>query len=396
MILPFFTDDALRGYNVRHFKGGELLVSVKVLHVTYDMGIGGTEMVIKNIIEGFAGSYPDVDFSLFCIEKPLGPWGQELENKGIPIHSYSRRQGFDWSLIWAIRRVVREQKIDILHCHQYTPWVYGLLASFWTRAKVIFTEHGRFYPDASSWKRRMLNPWFSRLTDATTAISRATKQALVDYEAIKPSAISIIYNGIVPLRPDLAKVAKIRSDIGVADNHVLFGTVARFDPIKNQVMMLRAFARVAARHPGAWLLMVGDGVERVRLQALCQQLEIGERVFFSGYISNPVNHLGAMDVFLLSSLSEGTSMTLLEAMSLGKPCIVTDSGGNPEIIVHEDNGLVTSNNDEAAFAVAMEALLADPAKSAFYSRQAKERFTKNFVVENMVKQYFTLYQGLFP
>ena len=93
--------------------------------------------------------------------------------------------GFDTSLIAAIRRHIKTNNIDIIHCHQYTPWVYGVLAAFGTKTKVVFTEHGRFYPDTSSRKRKLLNPLLHKLTTATTAISSATKQALVEFENIK-------------------------------------------------------------------------------------------------------------------------------------------------------------------------------------------------------------------
>jgi hypothetical protein len=116
-----------------------------VMHLTYDMRIGGTEMVIKNLIEG---SDPALfDMSIYCIETPIGPWGIEMQNLGLPITSTSREPGFDTSLIFAIRKHLKTNSIKILHCHQYTPWIYGVLAAFGTKTKVIFTEHGRFYPD---------------------------------------------------------------------------------------------------------------------------------------------------------------------------------------------------------------------------------------------------------
>ena len=115
---------------------------MKVLHVTYDMRIGGTEMVIKNIIEGSASN--NVEMSIFCIEEPLGPWGLSLKENGISVTSYSRAPSFDLQLVRSLRRHIKRCSIDVVHCHQYTPWVYGALASLGTKAKVIFTEHGRF------------------------------------------------------------------------------------------------------------------------------------------------------------------------------------------------------------------------------------------------------------
>jgi glycosyltransferase involved in cell wall biosynthesis len=366
----------------------------KIMHVTYDMRIGGTEMVIKNIIEGFNELYPDFEFSLFCIEQPVGPWGQMLQGHGIKIDSYCRRPGFDWRLIRAVRHSIVFHNIDVVHCHQYTPWVYGLIAALGTRAKVIFTEHGRFYPDVRSWKRLLLNPLFSRCTSVITSISKATKNALVQFEGIKEKDIVVVYNGIIPLKPNDDEVCKIRKHLGVGTDQFVFGTVARFDPIKNQAMMIRAFANVASENPDVCLLLVGDGEERNRLQSLADTLAVADRVFFTGYISEPVNFIAAMDIFLLSSLSEGASMTLLEAMSLGKPCIVTNAGGNSEIIVNKENGLVTPNDDVSAFSAAMKLLSQDSALRDTCSAGARLRFDKMFAIKHMVNHYRDLYEGL--
>ena len=175
-------------------------------------------------------------------------------------------------------------------------------------------------------KRKFVNPLLLKLTEHVTAISKATKQALVDYEFIPANAIQVVYNGIQPLTVDEAECRRFREILNLRDKTIVFGTIARLDPIKNQRMMIAAFARLLNTHPGAALIIVGDGEERASLEKQVTELGIADSVRFTGYINNPANVLGIMDVFLLSSLSEGTSMTLLEAMSLKKPCIVTTSG----------------------------------------------------------------------
>ena len=128
---------------------------LKILHLTYDMRIGGTEQVIKNLILGTDASR--FTMSVLCIESPLGPFAEDLINQDIHIEALSRKPGFDASLISQIRQHIKEHKIDIIHCHQYTPYVYGALGALMTPAKVIFTEHGRFYPDSTTWKRKVIN-----------------------------------------------------------------------------------------------------------------------------------------------------------------------------------------------------------------------------------------------
>ena len=353
------------------------------------MRIGGTEQVIKNLIEG---SDKDLfDTSIFCIEQPLGPFGQMLLEKGIVIDSAQRREGFDIKLINTIRQYIKKANIDVLHCHQYTPWVYGALAAIGTGSKVIFTEHGRFYPDRTSWKRKVVNPILNLLTYKITAISKATKQALIDYEYLPESRIEVIYNGIQPLKKDTEQTRLLKQKLHLSPSTRILGTIARLDPIKNHSMMFKAFKLVLKEHPDSVLLLVGDGEERENLEQLVDELGIRKNVIFTGYIPSPQHFLDCMDIFLLPSLSEGTSMTLLEAMSLSKPCVVTDAGGNPEIIAHNENGLVTENDDASGFSDAIIKLLKNHRERKEMSVAAKSRFIKFFSAELMCDQFTNIY-----
>ncbi len=362
---------------------------MRVMHVTFDMRIGGTEMVIKNIIEGNADA--SIEMSIYCIEAPLGPWGEDLKASGTPITVEKRQPGFDKSLISKIRRHIKDNNIDILHCHQYTPWVYGALAAAFTKTKVIFTEHGRFYPDSGSWKRKLVNPVLLKMTDSITAISQATKHALSMYESIPNKSIDLIYNGISPLKPKVPKL-EIKTKYCIPNNSFVLGTIARLDPIKNQIMMLRAFSRVVARIDNLFLVIIGDGEMRESLEEEARELGIIEHVLFTGYIPKPDALLNVFDVFLLPSLSEGTSMTLLEAMSLGKPCVVTDAGGNAEIVEHQKTGLVSRNDDVDDYEKALIRIISNSEELAIYSNNAFERFDTLFDSRIMSDKYSLLYQ----
>lgn len=363
-----------------------------ILHITYDMRIGGTEQVIKNLVEGSDKSR--YHMSILCIESPIGPFGQMLQEQGVRIDTLPRRDGFDSGLIRRIRRYIKQQQIDILHCHQYTPWVYGCLAAIGTGKQVIFTEHGRFYPDSSSWKRKLVNPVLDMLTDHITAISEATRQALVGYEYLPAKRISVVYNGIHGLEPDDQATRAVRQQYALPDEGMVLGTIARLDPIKNHKMMLDAFSQVLAKHPDTRLVIVGDGEMRGAIEAQIDELGLGKHVILTGYVAKPQHLLNLMDIFLLSSLSEGTSMTLLEAMSLGKPCVVTKAGGNPEIIKHNHNGLVTKNDDADAFAEAIIKLIEEPDTRNSMQQQATQRFTELFTAEKMAEAYAGLYDRI--
>ena len=361
----------------------------KILHLTYDMRIGGTEMVIKSLIEGTDKTLFDVE--ILCIESKTGPFGDQLIEQGCTITNLNWLGGFDKKLIKQIRHYLKKNSIDVLHCHQYTPWVYATLAALGMGSKVIFTEHGRFYPDYSSWKRRFINPLLALFTYKITAISKATKQALVDYEFLSAGKIDVIYNGIKGLQADKDDVTRTKNKLNISADTLVFGTIARLDPIKNHDMMIRAFAKTLEKLPSAMLIIVGDGDLMGELKGLVNDLNIKESVIFTGYIPYPKDYLAIFDIFLLSSLSEGTSMTLLEAMSLEKPCVVTDAGGNKEIIAHGETGLVTDNNNMQQYSDAMILLGTDPEQISIYGKQAKIRFQEQFDTQHMSNAYEQCY-----
>lgn len=354
------------------------------------MHIGGTEQVIKNLVEATDKSM--FNLSILCLEAPTGPFGEMLAEKGYQIDSIPRKEGFDLKLIYKIRKYIIEHNIDVLHCHQYTPWVYGALASILTGSKVIFTEHGRFYPDRSSWKRKYINPFLVKLTDHITAISKATKQALVDYEYIPASKITVIYNGIAELESDETASDRLRTKLSISADALILGTIARLDPIKNHRLLISAFAEIQRQHPSSILAIVGDGEMRSSLENQVKQLNISDNVVFTGFQANPVDYLQLMDIFLLPSLSEGTAMTLLEAMSLSKPCIVTAVGGNPEIVENKVNGLVTPSDDKDTLVTACDLLLEDRQLRKKLGGAGRAKFEEKFTVKSMIKNYQEIYQ----
>lgn len=364
-----------------------------ILHVTFNMGFGGTEQVVRQLVMHL----PKNQFNneVLCIDGEVGEIGQRLEaEQGITIHTLIRQPGLDWRLVLNIRRLIIQGGFDIVHCHQYTPWFYGLLGSLGTGVKLVFTEHGRFHPDKYRRKAWLFNRVMAKVTHALVAISKATRDALVEFEFLPRNDIAVIYNGIEPIIPDYGRVGEIRSGLGITAEDIVFGTVSRLDPVKNQRMMLEAFSLFCAQHGNCRLLMVGDGPDRSMLEGYAQKLGIEGKTVFTGFQSNPVDYLDAMDVFLLSSHTEGTSMTLLEAMSISKPCIVTQVGGNPELVRDGMNGLLVPTNDPAAMSAAMARLADDTALRAELGEHARTIFSSEFSAKKMAAQYVGCYQHI--
>ena len=365
----------------------------KVLHVTFDMAIAGTEQVIRQLVENTDPNR--FECSIMCIDGKIGELGQLLADKGFKLHTLARNpSGLDFNIVKQLKNFVKKNDIDVLHCHQYTPYIYGLFASFGTKTKVIFTEHGRFYPDTYKWKRMILNPFLSFFTASITTISKATAEALITYENFPRRKIEVIYNGIHFEPEKFSKETDLRNELKINTDAKILGTISRLDPIKNQTMMIEAFYDVLQKHPNTYLLIVGDGPERPKLERLTKTLNIQNKVIFTGFKTNPQRYFNIIDVFLLSSLSEGTSMTLLEAMAFEKPSVVTNVGGNPEIIEHEETGLVSPNKDKNAFGTAISRLLTSPKLRQELSRKGKKSYFENYTSNIMASSYEAIYERL--
>ena len=362
---------------------------IKILHLTYHMGIGGTEQVIYQLVNNADSTL--FDNSIACIEGEVGPIGQKLQQAGTTFHVLTRVPGFDTALIKAIRQLLKDHQIDIVHCHQYTPYVYGVLASMFTGTKVFFTEHGRFHPDRYSWKRRMVNPLLGTTTHTITAISEATKDALAHYEWFRSGAIKVIYNGIESQEP--VEGLRQSRELQLTEDHLVHGTITRFDTIKNLPMMINAFASLHKTHPHSRLLLVGDGETRPEMEALVASLSIQDAVIFTGFQTDTIKYMSLIDVYVLSSFSEGTSMTLLEAMSLSKCCVVTAVGGNVEIINDRSNGLVVESDNTKMLVDALKSLADDSQLRQQLGAAAKASFDEKFDLDQMIQAFKLLYQA---
>jgi glycosyltransferase involved in cell wall biosynthesis len=364
--------------------------SINILHVTFNMGIGGTEQVIYQLINSLLPH--NVNSEVICIDGTIGAIGKRLQKKGVSVTKLSRSGGVDLHLIKNIKTFLISKNFDIIHCHQYTPYFYGLLASFGLPARVVFTEHGRFYPDKFRYKAIFINPILALMTSSIIAISSATRLALAKYEFIPKYKIQVIYNGIEGLVIDESEVLKLRGSLNLTSETYIVGTISRLDSVKNHPMLLKAFRLFIHTHPESRLLIVGDGPERGNLHELVKDLGISDKVIFTGFINDPKSYLALIDLFTLTSFTEGTSMTLLEAMSIGKPIIATRVGGNPEVIENSVTGILVDSDNELSLAEAMFKIRNDSDLSNYFSSNGKKLFARKFSSRSMALEYMNVYK----
>lgn len=182
--------------------------------------------------------------------------------------------------------------------------------------------------------------------------------------------------------------------LGIDSTKHLIMQVARFHPVKDHLTGLRAFARLSKEMPEAYLCLIGDGVMKRAIEGRAQEWGVASRVVFLGIRDDVARLLPAADVFMLSSVSEGVSVTLLEAMATGLPIVTTVVGGNPEVVEHEQTGLLSPRGDDETLAANLVTLLQNPATRRAYGKAGRMRLLETFTQDRMHRQYADLYQKM--
>ncbi|MDA8090180.1 MAG: glycosyltransferase, partial [Nitrospiraceae bacterium] len=229
---------------------------IHILQVVHSLIIGGTERVVCDLTRAFNND--EFRTSVCCIDG-LGEFGQDLLSEGFSVDVFARRPGVDTSLIYQLRKIYKKYEIDIIHAHQYTPYFYAASAAFFSgRRPVIFTEHGRHYPDFVRPKRAVINQALRLTTAAYTGVSEFTRQSLVSFEKMPSHRMQVIYNGIWSNGDcTIADRNALRESLGIGASNRLVLSVGRMDPVKDFETLIRAFARVAHEIPGALLWIAG-------------------------------------------------------------------------------------------------------------------------------------------
>jgi glycosyltransferase involved in cell wall biosynthesis len=364
-------------------------MSRRVLQVVLSLSPGGTERLVIELARRLHGR---CGMAVCCLDEP-GAWAQELLDRGIPVTSLGRRPGFSPTLGRQIAAIAREQRATVLHCHHYSPFVYGTLARWWQPLQMVFTEHGRANDGPPSRKRLVANQLFARVPAHIYAVSQDLRRHMIA-EGFPAGRVEVIYNGVdVGAAPPAQRDAPKKALLGLAPTDLVVGAVGRLDPVKDVPTLLAAFREVAATLPNARLVLIGDGPERARVARLVADLELRDLVTLTGYRRDVRELLPALDMYVNTSVFEGVSLTILEAMAAGLPVVATHVGGTPEVVVHGSTGLLVPPRAPAAVAEAIREVLCDPRRRAAFGQAGRSRLEQHFSIDRMVSEYENAYNG---
>lgn len=364
----------------------------KILQVVLDMQYVGEKMVAT-----LARRLSDEFDVSFCCLDTVGLLGEDLQREGFKVTALGRTGGFDSKLPLKIAGLARSHGIDILQAHHYTPYFYTAVSRYFHhRPRLVFTEHGRDFPDIVKPQRRLANLLLNPVTDRITSVCAYSKEALIRKDGFPDKKIQVVYNGIeeptdAELLPDPSH-KPILEWMG-AEGEVL-GFLARLDWIKNPELLLEAFALAAKEVSSARLVVMGKGERIPEFQEQCRRQDIGDRVLFTGLVKRPLPVVSRLRSLVVTSRSEAASLSILEAMMCGVPVIASEVGGNPELVKDGETGYLAPSEDVEAFADCMVRLLRDPSRARRLGEEARKDALRRFSVGGMVDAFRNLFYDL--
>lgn len=364
-----------------------------IVHVIYRLDVGGLENGLVNLINRI----PEDRYrhAILCLKGYSESFRSRIK-KPVEVHDLGKKEGQDVAMQFRLWKLLRKLKPDIVHTRNLGTLeasVPSALAGIKVR---IHGEHGFDIGNIEGnnkkdqYIRRLYSPFITRYI----ALSRSLGQYLEEKTGIAQERISQIYNGVDAMKFYPAE-EKNRTLPFSDPSLVVFGTVGRMQAVKDQTSLARAFIRMLEIAPHyrerARLMMIGEGSLRNDAIALLEDAGCSELSWLPGSRDDIADIMRQMDVFVLPSLSEGISNTILEAMATGLPVIATNVGGNPELVEDGVTGTLIPPSDPEIMARTMLTYLTEPDLPARQSIAARSRIEQNFSLESMVSAYMKVY-----
>ncbi len=367
---------------------------MRVTHVVENLNRGGLERVVIDLIE----QQKSMGYicQVVCLFEP-GRLAFEIAELGVPLISCEKKAGFDRVAIRKMRSAIIHHQPAVVHTHNAMAHYYAVLATAFLACRRINTRHG-MANHPFSWKREALYRLSMMFSDVAAVVCDRARVNFVKYRILPKTKAITVYNGIPVDRFVVRNPAarqQLLSESNWPDDVVILGKVARLNPPKDHDMLINAMALIHAEEPKARLILIGDGPLRAPLEALSHALNLEKIVCFLGDRSDVKDLLPGFDVFVMSSTTEGYSISLLEACASALPVIATDVGGNREIIVDGRNGYLVLPSQPTLFAEAALRLIRAPAKRDEIG-SINRKFAEDVgSVQAMAKRYEMLYQPHF-
>ncbi|MBE7047911.1 MAG: glycosyltransferase family 4 protein [Ruminococcaceae bacterium] len=361
---------------------------IHIVQVLSDTNIGGAGKYLINYLKCFNRQTYTVTVVLPENSKLL-PYIRSFDDIFVIEAPHMADQSFNKWAVSFLKDLFINIKPNIVHSHAC---LSARIAAKKARVPVVLATRHCIEPIPCGIKALALGLANNHLCDYYIAVSDAVVNNLKDC-GVKPGKIKLVNNGVEPVdRISDAEIAAIRGHYNINPKDIVFGIFARLEPVKGHKYFIRAAQQVLEENDNAKFLIVGNGSLETYLRDITKQYGIEKNVIFTGFVTDTTELLNAADINVNASQSEAMSLSILEAMSLGKPSIATNVGGNGELIEDEKTGLLIDYADSSSLAYAMKKLMQDSQLSAILAKNAKEKFDTCYTVQKMVSRLEEVYE----
>ncbi len=364
----------------------------RILHTIDTTGPGGAETVFIELATRLMGPS---DENIVAITGP-GWVDDELRRRGAHVHLLSESGSFDVRYLYGLVRLIRRYRIDLVQSHLLGSGVYCSLAGMICRVPVVSTFHGSVDFGSSEKKLALKVFALNRGSSRCVFVSDSLRKEVVARCRVSRRKAITIHNGIDAAVFTPNRNCALRQELGLADDAIIVGAVGNVRPSKDYDTFLRAAALVRADSPRYQFIIVGEASNGLaeRLLRLRRDLGLDDAVHFIGFRQDIAALLNSLDVFILSSISEGFSLATVQAMACGVPVVATRSGGPEEIISDGVNGILVDIRSETQLAGAIRRVAENAAIRESLASSALELARSRYTLDTMLARYHALYEGL--
>lgn len=361
---------------------------IHVVHVLDSLAVGGMENGVVNLVNAAS---PGIRHTVVTMSA-MGPLAERLPD-GVECHCIGKRPGIDVGAMVRLAGLLRGLRPSIVHSRNWGAFDAILAARVAGVSAVIHGEHGREAtdPEGLDPRRRRLRRVFAPLVSRFVTVSLDLRQWLLTTIHLPAAKLVTIHNGVDVSRFARGDREAARRALRLPGHAVVVGAVGRLDAVKDHGGLLQAFSILRTDQPAAELVIVGDGPRRAHLERQVQELGLTGHVHLLGMRQDVPVLLRGFDAFVLPSLAEGISNTVLEAMATGLPVVATRVGGNPELLEHGVTGALVAPGNPLVLAAALRCYVEDSALREAHGDAGRRRVLQHFTLERMAQAYRELY-----
>lgn len=353
--------------------------SMKIIQVIPFFGMGGAEIMCENLVYELRKlGHEVVVISLYNKKTPIT---ERLEKSGADIRYLDKKEGLDFSVFGKLKKIFKQEKPDVVHTHIYvSKYVFPIASEM--KIKVVHTVHSVAKHESSKISRVVNKYFFNHTNTIPVALSNKVQDTLIAEYKLEKSKVPVVLNGI-----DLSK-CNAKTCYEYKDRFKIIH-IGSFTDVKNHSGLIESFGIFNRKYPNTELHLIGDGINRIKIEKLVESKSLSKKIIFHGLQSNVHQYLSQMDVFALPSLYEGVPMSIAEAMGTGLPIVATAVGGVPDMLDQSCAQLVPV--DVLAIANAFENYYLDYNLRKAHGGKALE-MSKRFSAAVMADKYIKIYQ----